>query len=835
MKNHDARTLSRAICAALALGTSIATSGAARAAEPAAAPAASEEALDEVVVTAVARPTDRLNTSVSTSSLDLESVAGLAPRSTQEIFRSLPGIRAESSGGEGNANMTVRGIPLATGGSKYMQIMEDGLPVLEFGDLNFANIDNFVRYDWSVARIESVRGGSASTFASNSPGGIINFISNTGQRAGGAVGASFGLDYRDVRTDFAYGGPLSDTVDFHIGGYYRTGEGVRNTGFDGQNGGQLKLNVTKKLDDGYFRVFAKYLDDRVSTYLPSVIRVKGSGKFGPVPGYDASKDSTYSRYQTRVNTYDAFGNPVARSLDDGIHAKVASFGFEFDKDVGNGFHVNDKLRNSTISGGFISPFTDTIGSAPTDAQSYGNAVCASKAVLGATGCGATVVTYAAGPNAGQVYTGLAFTNLQFDTKFRDVGLFVNDLKITKDVGPVSVTVGYYTSRQKVAIDWTAWQVYAESVSKDPVPLDITSSTGQRIAVGGLADPAFLSWSWDLNYTMNAPYLAIAGETGPVTWDASVRFDHIRARGDLFQACCGTGAGLDYDGNGTIEPFEKGYFFSPTGLGFVTGSQPSGRVNYGASHTEFSLGGAYRIADNSSAFLRYSQGARFTADRLLQIAGALNADGSLTPATKGYDEVKQLEVGYKLRAEDFTAYATFFDTKTDETNADLTNGQTFLRAYKAYGLELEGNWVAGGSGFELGGNVTYTKAKIDSDKLNPAVVGERPRRQAELIWTITPQYRASVWGAGVTLQGSSDYFLANPNRQANALKQGAYTLVNVFGWWNLSEALSVSVNVNNAFDQFVVTEAEESAAAAGSLVRGRPLSGRSSMLSLRYSF
>ncbi len=43
---------------------------------------------------------------------------------------------------------------------------EDGLPILEFGDIIFGNADNFLRADRSVARVEAVRGGSASTFRS---------------------------------------------------------------------------------------------------------------------------------------------------------------------------------------------------------------------------------------------------------------------------------------------------------------------------------------------------------------------------------------------------------------------------------------------------------------------------------------------------------------------------------------------------------------------------------------------------------------------------------------------------------------------------------------------
>ena len=55
------------------------------------------------------------------------------------------------------------------------------MPVFEDGALQFANIDNFQRTDATVKRLEAVKGGTASIYASGAPGGIINFISNTGQ------------------------------------------------------------------------------------------------------------------------------------------------------------------------------------------------------------------------------------------------------------------------------------------------------------------------------------------------------------------------------------------------------------------------------------------------------------------------------------------------------------------------------------------------------------------------------------------------------------------------------------------------------------------------------
>ena len=140
-------------------------------------------------------------------------------------------MRSESTGGEGNANIAVRGLPVAAGGAKFLQLQEDGLPVMEFGDIAFGNADIFLRYDGSVDRIQAVRGGSASTFASNSPGGVINFISNTGEVQGGSVGLTTGLDYASNRVDFRYGMPFGNGWRFHVGGFWRAGDGVRDAGY----------------------------------------------------------------------------------------------------------------------------------------------------------------------------------------------------------------------------------------------------------------------------------------------------------------------------------------------------------------------------------------------------------------------------------------------------------------------------------------------------------------------------------------------------------------------------------------------------------------------------
>ena len=50
----------------------------------------------------------------------------------------------------------------------------------------------------SVERVESVRGGGSTTFASQAPGAVINYISHTGQKEGGFVQLSKGVNYDET-------------------------------------------------------------------------------------------------------------------------------------------------------------------------------------------------------------------------------------------------------------------------------------------------------------------------------------------------------------------------------------------------------------------------------------------------------------------------------------------------------------------------------------------------------------------------------------------------------------------------------------------------------------
>lgn len=238
--------------------------------------------LQSVVVTGTATPTVNLKASVSVTSMSPEEIQQASPRSTTEMLRYVPGFtRVESSGGEVNENISMRGIL----GVEYVMFMEDGLPVFPTMHTFFMNADNLFRPDENLERMEVVRGGSSSLFGSNTPGAIINFINKTGgdqiQGTTVATGGTEGL----ARYDLDVNGPLGDNWRFNVGGFYRYDHGVRDPGFPGIRGGQFKANVTRLLDNGYVRFSAKVIDDNNQFILDLPFVNAADPRF--VPGFGA--------------------------------------------------------------------------------------------------------------------------------------------------------------------------------------------------------------------------------------------------------------------------------------------------------------------------------------------------------------------------------------------------------------------------------------------------------------------------------------------------------------------------------------------------------------------
>lgn len=802
---------------ALAIVLMAATPAVAQDAAPAA--DASTSNGDDIVVTGVAKGQNKLDSSISISSLNSDAIALAAPRSAAELFRSLPGIRSESSGGEGNANIQTRGIPISTGGAKFLQLQEDGLPILEFGDIAFGNADIFLRVDSNVARVESIRGGSASTFASNSPGGVINFISKTGETEGGAIQATAGLDYGEYRIDADYGAKLTDSLSFHVGGFYRIGEGPRRAGYDGNKGGQIKGNITKTFDGGFVRLNFKYLDDRAIAYLPSPVRVTGTNanpNYQSLPGLSANNDTIHSIYFTRAVTLDGQNNRETDDIRDGMHPLVKSVGFEAQFDVADGWIVNNKFRYADISGRFISPFPAT-------------ADTAANIAAGISGAGSTV-SYANGPNAGQAFPGsaTAIGIVLFNTRLNALDNIANDLRLSHsfDLGgnSLDLSFGFYKSRQTIDMDWT-WSSYLlEARGDNAALLNVRNAAGVLqtdnglIAYGASLFGNCCRRSYNLDFDTNAPFASLSFKAGGLTLDGSLRYDFGNARG--FVVGDGPVVPTDVDGNGTISLPETRTTVIP-----LNATRP---VNYNYNYWSYSFGANYRLQDNLAVFARYSKGGRANADRFVFGGNTSPTSGGLLPGARPVDFVQQAEVGVKYRSGGLSLFGTGFWARTQEQNYEATTQRSFANTYRAYGIELEGSYRTGG--FDLSASGTYTNAKI-TDSNTPSTIGNRPRRQAEFIYRVTPSYTIDRFSVGASVIGTTSSYAQDNNQ----LKLPGFTQVNAFVSVRPIDRIQISVNANNLFDVQGFTEAEEGAIPTNGLVRARSINGRTIAASVKFDF
>jgi outer membrane receptor protein involved in Fe transport len=766
--------------------------------------------LEDVVITGVVNPKAKIKSSVSITTMDAKQIDQSAPRSTAEIFRSIPGIRSESSGGEGNSNISVRGVPISSGGSKYLQIQEDGLPVLLFGDIAFATADIFTRFDGNVAKIEAIRGGSASTLSSNSPGGIINFISKTGKTEGGMVRTSLGLDYNNFRTDVDYGTKIGDGLYFHVGGFYRAGEGVRKTGSTSNNGGQVKFNITKEFQNGKVTVYAKLLNDRAAAYMPMPVKVTGTNanpSWGSVSGFDATTGALQSIYLNHNVGIGTDGQLRRENVADGMNPISKSIGVNASFDLEDGWKITENGRYSSNSGGFIAPFPAEVGSATAIAASFG---------AGSTLTFANSGTPFNNPN------GLVSRIHMFDTQLNDLSNFMNDVRVTKKFDKVGVTAGYFKSIQNISMSWL-WNSYLQEVSdENPRLINVKNAAGNLLSENGLyayGTPAWgnLARNYDTQYNVSAPYVNVSVDaTENLSLEGGLRYDTGKVTGSF---AGGTARSYDINNNGTISVPEQNVF--------AVNTANETAVNYDYDYVSYTLGANYLVTAKQSLFARYSKGAAAKADRIL-FSGLDYLDGSKINAL---DFLTQAELGYKLKFPKGYAYATAFHSKTDEQGGyEATSNSIIQNNYKSYGLELESSYNVNDS-FNVRGALTYTKAEITSGDNK----GNEPRRQPKLMYNLMPTYNFSgnKNAVGLSFIGQSKAFA----QDSNQLVMNGFVIVNAFVDFEIAKGLSINLSANNLFDTLAITESEEGNITDNTVnyVRARPMPGRSISTALSYRF
>ncbi|WDA40186.1 TonB-dependent receptor domain-containing protein [Erythrobacter sp. BLCC-B19] len=806
------------------------SSDAAATADSAPAPAPTPKAF----TTGVAKGRDLLDTAISASTLDEHDLASLSVSSIAGIMQNIPGIRSETSDIDGFSAITIRGLPLAAEGSKFLQLQEDGLPVLEFGDIQFAGIDQFLRADLTLSQVQAIRGGSASTFASNSPGGLINFISRTGETAGGLMQVSSGLGHDLKRIDFAYGSPLGDGWRFHVGGFYRTGEGPREIGYTGFKGGQFKANVTKDFDGGYIRFYAKYLDDQQPIYGTAPVTITGTDadpQIGFLPGFDIRENGYASPLTASYAEVDRNNNPTLIDGRDGLAAQVKSFGIEAQFDIA-GWSVTNRFRFSDVSGEYNDNTPFVTAPAPFFA--------------GFGGPGASL-SYAAGPQAGSAITDarLLALSARIYADLESLDNVTNDLRATRvwdaGDGKLTTTAGLYSARQDIAMFWNFTSTLQDiQGGGQSAPVNLTAGNGLRLTDGGTLAYGFAVGlpfgiyhnRYDVDYDIVAPYGSVNYQIGKLAIGASLRWDKGQVNGQVFSANFGGGrvgvAPIDVNRDGQVSVAESRVAILPL-------TQPA-PVDYDYDYLSYSAGVNYRFADSLSAFARYSRGGRASAENAIGTETLNPLTGRPTDPAVQVSVVKQAEAGVKFRKDGLSAFLTGFWASTDERNFQITanaSGQAFVvpvnRTYSAKGLEFEGEWRKGPFAITVG--ATFTDASIDKDANNPAFDGNTPRHIPDFAFFARPEVALDKVTFGAVINGTTKSFAQDTNQ----LVQPGYVLVSPYVQYRPADGLTVALNAFNVFDELAVVQIGAPTIPASGIANVQVMNGRTVTASLRYAF
>lgn len=795
----------------------------------------SGQGLDEIVVTASGKDKTQLNSSVSVTSVSADLIEKFKPSSEAEIFRMIPGIQvAGTAGPAGNSNIAVRGLPVATGGSPFVQIQEDGLPTVLFGDIQFGNNDYWTHFDASVANVEAVRGGSSSTFASQAPGAVINYISQTGKTEGGYIQLNKGVNFDENKVDFRYGGTLTDGLTYHVGGYFKNGRGPLHSGFNVSDSYQVKANLTKELDGGkgYIRFLFKFADTKEPNYTggPALASISGGrvSNITPYTNYDARKQSNISIYNQSMRVIGYDGTNSIQPLD-GITTNAKSIQNQFHYEFDGGIKIDNNMRWTSMSGAFATAFLNLGTTA---------------SVIGSTVNGGTVASlrYTSGPKAGQAYTGTYVNNnANFRTNVRDIGSFTNDLALSgkwdAGAGKVTARAGWFFMNQKIAMDWHVNKAFAEISGDNPSNLDLFTAAGAKLTQDGIAGYNN-NWgdccarTYDLAYANNAGYLSLDFDTDSFDIDGSVRFENIKASGSTQQG------GAEFN---TV--------VGGVSLGTMLANGKKEVLNYSRNYMSWSFGGLYKVSPNTSVFVRASRGGRFNGDRQT-IGGKIASDGSLCTGamakagtlgcsadgvTPSVDFVNQYELGVKTRGDlaggRFTAELTLLKGNFKQSTFELSatkcpggaGGCVIDAQYKSYGAELFATYRNGGFSTVL--NATYSKATRAGAG---STVFTRSPNLPDLTYTMSANYDfGDMATVGLNTTGQTSVLGDDGNVYPGSATFGANLAVRPV------KNLELGMQIYNLFNAYDLRGAGNQVSAG--VISGGAALGRTFTASVRYSF
>ncbi len=779
-------------------------------------PAPQAETFDEeiIVVGTAGGGTRRQDAAFAVTTLSEEAIDRAAPNSTADILRTVPGVMAESSGGQNGANIFVRGYP-SGGDAQFVTFQFGGVPIFPPATLSFLENSQLIRLDETVKRIEAVRGGTGSLFSNGQPGLTVNVVPRTGGTRFEAFGKVSYTDFGEVRGDAWVSGPLGENTGFMIGGYYAQGNGIRDPQFRAEKGGQITANIRHEFDNrGSVEIYARYLNDKGQWLLPIPI-VSNNGKVSAYPGFDAGTGTLLGR-ETQVTT-----NIVGRTVDlaEGRGADVINTGIAFDYEIADGVRFRERLS-------YLGGNADTLGLVPVAAP---GSAAAMAVTLGGAGSTVSSLTYANGGGAVASGANTQVMRAGIWEVRKKISSFVSDTALEFTSGNNKLTGGFYYANYTSYDAWTLGNQVLLTAEPNARLLNMTLDGGRTATLRGFTGgPAFQVRA---HYEGNDYAFYAVDElqiTPELRIDGGVRWQRHEI-GATLRTPLPAASNVNLDGNPNTL-----YDNSVTVLGGPR------QIEYSNSAWSWTAGVNYDFSSSVGVFARYSRGNSFPQFDNLREASAINIANKTGLAATA--EVDTYEAGLKVSTPMVSLYATVFHNKFDglATTSLINNVPTSSNGgAKATGVELEGI-VRPFDGFSITASGTYLDGTYRDFFTSNGTIdnsGNRVQRQPKWTWRVTPAYEVDLGSVKpslfATLQYTGDRFSDPENLQTlpNFYQLDAGISVEV------AERVTLAVTGNNLTDEIGLTEGNPRiiGGQGSGTILARPILGRSFRFSAAVKF
>ncbi len=490
-----------------------------------------KQKIETIIVsgTAGGRGVRKVDAAFAVTNLDATKIERLAPKSTAELFKAVPGVWVETSGGESGANVFVRGFP-GGGDAPFLTLSLEGVPVYPAPTLSFLENSSIFRLDDTISGMEGLRGGPNPVVSNGQPGLTTNFSLKRGYEETEGSLKYTTSDYGLNRVDAVLSGELAEDLFFMVGGYVKRSPGIRDAGFTSEKGNQLTINITKEFDNGEFNVFTRQTDDRGAWYLPTPLNVDGV-------------DGGFTQIGTKNRYAEVFAGEYNQVVD-------------FDLGEGRGW-------NGSVSGGSLKlelgndwELVDRFGLTKGDANTYGLVPDGSAVALssvadnGSNAMGAVTQTQYSGDTMVQAYGRWVV--------LKEIEAFVNDLAVSKDFDSLSSSYGVYTATTSANDWWSLGNTAYHVVEQGGEMLD---------GIACNTDVAGCSWNYDINSVGDATTLAFYTTqkyyfSDALTFDLGLRSEQHEVEYSVDEGLDGTtDKYVDYDERKTSWTIGGDYKFS----------------------------------------------------------------------------------------------------------------------------------------------------------------------------------------------------------------------------------------------------------------------------------